>query len=65
VNKETGQWGTGYDLASDLARGPMTTETAATPVEMFTISISQVDAAHGILAMEWGTFRWTTPIKVR
>ena len=44
---------------------PMTTETLATPVEKFTISITGADARHGTLAMEWGPFRWTAPIVVR
>ncbi len=43
----------------------MTTETLATPVEQFTISIDASDARHGTLAMAWGPFRWTAPIEVR
>jgi hypothetical protein len=65
VNKETGQWGTGYDASHDLARAPMTTEARKDTVEKFTISIAPTDATHGVLAMEWGTFRWTAPIVVR
>jgi hypothetical protein len=65
VNKQTGQWGTGYDGSRDLARAPMTTETLTTPVEKFTISVVGTDARRGTLAMEWGNFRWTAPIVVR
>ena len=64
VNKQTGQWGTGYNKSFDLARKPMTSGTPATSVERFTISISPTDSRHGTLAMEWGTFRWTAPIEV-
>ena len=64
VNKQTGQWGTGYDKSFDLARKPMTAETRTTPVEKFTISISPTDSRRGTLAMEWGTLRWTAPIEV-
>ena len=64
VNKQTGQWGTGYNGSFDLARGPMRTETLSTPVEKFTISILPIDARSGTLVMEWGTFRWTAPIMV-
>ena len=64
VNKQTGQWGTGYDRSLDLGRAPMTTETLATPVEKFTISIVTADAHHGTLRMEWGPFRWTAPVVV-
>ncbi len=65
VNKQTGQWGTDYDALYDLGSTPMHTETVDTPVEKFTISILPVDARHGTLVMEWGTFRWTAPIAVK
>jgi hypothetical protein len=65
VNKQSGQWGTSYNGALNLAKAPMKTETLSTPVEEFTISIVPSSAGHGTLAMEWGTFRWTAPIVVR
>ena len=65
VNRQTGQWGTAYGAAHDLARVPMTTDTLATPVEQFTISIEAGDGRRGTLAMAWGPFRWTAPIEVR
>ena len=65
VNRQTGQWGTGYDPARDLGRASMTAETRATSVEAFTISIVPKDDRTGTLAMEWGPFRWTAPIVVR
>jgi hypothetical protein len=64
VNKQTGQWGTGYNGSLDLGMAPMATETLTTPVEQFTISIGSTDTSHGTLVMEWGTFRWTAPIVV-
>ena len=65
VNKQTGQWGTGYDGSRDLGMAHMTTDSLPTPVEKFTISITGADAHHGTLAMEWGPFRWTAPIVVQ
>ena len=65
LNKQTGQWGTEYDGAQDLFMTRMKTETLTTPVEMFTISIVPADARHGSLALEWGPFRWTSPIVVQ
>jgi hypothetical protein len=47
VNRQTGQWGTGYDPAQNLGRGSMATETLAPPVEQFTISIDSSDARRG------------------
>jgi Protein of unknown function (DUF2911) len=65
VNRQTGQWGTRYNAAHDLGRAPLTAETAAAPVERFTISITPADSRRGTLAMAWGPFRWTAPIEVR
>ena len=64
VNKQTGQWGTGYNSAYDLGKAPMATDAPAAPVEKFSISIVSTDPHHGTLVMEWGTFRWTAPIVV-
>jgi hypothetical protein len=43
----------------------MQSDSVATPVDKFTISIEGSDARHGTLAMTWGTFRWTAPIVVQ
>jgi hypothetical protein len=65
VNRQSGQWGTGYDPARDLGRGSMTAETVTAPVEQFTISIDSTDARRGRLVVAWGAFRWVAPIEVR
>ena len=65
VNRQTGQWGTGYNPAHDLGRAPMVTSAAEAPVDKFTISVQPVDATRGSLTMEWGTFRWTAPIRLQ
>ena len=62
VNKETGQWGTGYNGTLNLGKVPMQAETVTVPVDKFTISIVPSDARHGSLVMEWGTFKWIAPI---
>ncbi len=64
VNKQTGQWGTVYDEAQDLARIPMTRETLDTPVERFTIAIEETDGG-GMLRLSWDTLRFSVPIRVR
>ena len=60
INRETGQWGTGYKSGHDIARVPMQVDTLDAPVERFTI---RVDSASTRLVMEWGTFRWSAPIE--
>jgi hypothetical protein len=64
VNKQIGQWGTEYHQSSDLGRATLDARTVATSVEKFTISIAPTDVRHGVLVLEWGTFRWTAPIVV-
>ncbi len=66
VNKQTGQWGTGYNRSYDLGKAKMITDSLNTPVEAFTISILPGnDTHHGMLVMEWGLFRWTAAIEVQ
>ncbi len=65
VNKQTGQWGTGYNSAHDLGRVPLATDSSTTPVDAFTISIRPEGAARGALVMEWGDFTWSAPIVVQ
>jgi hypothetical protein len=64
VNRQSGQWGTEYGRAHDLGRSPLTANSGDTTVERFTISIEPTGAGRGILALAWGTFRWTAPIVV-
>ncbi len=65
VNRQTGQWGTGYGPAHDIGRTALATETLAAPAETFTIAVEPKDQRSGSLVMEWGPFRWTAPIAVR
>jgi hypothetical protein len=62
VNRQTGQWGTGYGRAYDIGRTPLAAAAPAAPVEEFTISIEPKDRHSGVLALAWGPFQWTTPI---
>ena len=59
INRETGQWGTGYNPRHDIGRVAMRVDTLASPIEQFTI---RVDTLSDRLIMEWGTFRWSAPI---
>jgi hypothetical protein len=65
VNKQTGQWGTEYNGSLNLGMARISTQALSSPVEAFTISIAPNDTQHGTLIMEWGSFRWTAPIKVQ
>ena len=65
VNRQTGQWGTGYSRAQDLGTAAMKSDSVTPPVEKFTITIEPRDGTHGSLVMAWGSFRWTAPIVVQ
>lgn len=58
-NKQTGQWGTVYNQAQDLARIPMNVERLTTPVEQFTIAIEA-----GRLSLSWANTRAWVPITI-
>lgn len=64
VNRQTGQWGTGYGAEHDLGRVSMRSDSAATPTEQFTIAIEPAGNTRGTLLMAWGSFRWSVPIEV-
>jgi hypothetical protein len=63
INKQTGQWGTEYSQAQDLARIPMTVGPAKAPVEQLTISID--DQPKGAtLRVEWGAVSATVNFSI-
>lgn len=58
INKQTGQWGTEYNEAQDLARVDMTTKALAAPVDQFTIKIE-----GGQLKLAWELTEVSVAIK--
>jgi hypothetical protein len=64
VNKQTGQWGTVYDEAQDLARIDTQTCRGKDMVEQFTISFDKKNADTADLVLAWETTRVAVPIKV-
>jgi hypothetical protein len=62
INKQTGQWGTLYDAAQDLARVDLTTETLAEPLERFTIEI-EPRGAEATLRMSWDKTRASVQVR--
>ncbi len=64
INKQTGQWGTEYDQAQDLARVDLKKETLKTPVETFAISFAPLKGESGAnLILEWENTRLSVPVK--
>jgi hypothetical protein len=61
INKQTGQWGTQYDPAQDLARVPMQARPLASPVEPFTIVVEPTSENAGIIRFQWGAQELTVP----
>ena len=68
INSETGQWGTAHKADRDLFQLDMATSTLPSPVERFTISITQArpdQNGGGTLNLEWDTTRASIPFTVR
>jgi hypothetical protein len=63
INRESGQWGTSYRAARDLARRPMVVDSLSDNVERFTIRMAPEPAGTARLIIEWGRFRWSAPIR--
>ena len=67
INGQSGQWGTEYDAARDVARRPLTVDSVSQNVEKFTIRVDSSGTQSGHpstarLIMEWGNFRWSAPL---
>ena len=65
VNKQTGQWGTQYDQAQDLARVDLKVGATAAPVEQFTITLAGTGASAGLITREWENTKLTIPFTVK
>jgi hypothetical protein len=57
INRQTGQWGTEYDQAQDLARIPMQVERLPQPVEQFTIDLAPGSGNAFDLGLRWENTR--------
>jgi hypothetical protein len=53
INKQTGQWGTEYSQAQDLARVDMKVTQRPSGLELFTISFDKTGGTSGALKLEW------------
>ena len=67
INRNTGQWGTEYDAARDLARVPLRARTDAPSMESLQIAFvpAAEGPARGVLSIAWGTLALTTDWVVR
>jgi hypothetical protein len=64
ISRQTGQWGTEYDSAHDLARVPMRTRNLQSAVESFTM-IVEPRGRGGILRLQWDTIEAYAEFAVR
>lgn len=64
VNRQTGQWGTVYDAAQDLARIPLAMSALTEYVERFTIVVEPVGPGAGVLRLRWTDTELSVPISV-
>jgi hypothetical protein len=64
INKQTGQWGTEYDQAQDLARIPMQVGRTPAPVEQFTIAMEPGGGNILNLVLTWENTRASVPMEL-
>jgi hypothetical protein len=64
INKQTGQWGTIYDPAQDLARIEMRDEAPLTREEQFTISLEPMEPG-AVLRLKWDDREAWVPIEIK
>ena len=64
INKQTGQWGTEYDQAQDLARVDLTKKALSAPVDQLTIAI-EPSGDGGVLKISWETTELSVPFTVK
>jgi hypothetical protein len=72
VNRQTGQWGTDYNAAQDLARVPLRSRTLAESLDSFTIWLvpdavaagQPPEAASGVLRFAWERLELSVPWRV-
>jgi hypothetical protein len=65
VNKQVGQWGTGYNPANDVGRVQMTLANTPEHVEDFTITIRSLGGPRGAIDLAWGDKVATATFQVR
>jgi len=58
INKQTGQWGTEYNEAQDLARVDLVSKALTAPVDQFTIKIE-----GGQIKLAWELTELSVPVK--
>jgi Protein of unknown function (DUF2911) len=63
INKQTGQWGTIYQEAQDLARIDMKKSSLPQPVEQFTISFDKKGENTADLNLDWEKTRVSVTLK--
>ena len=61
VNKQTGQWGTQYDVTQDIGRVALQVTAALSHVEEFTIVVKALTGTRGAIEMSWGSNVLTVP----
>ena len=63
INKQTGQWGTNYDPAQDLARVDMKVAAPPSNVEQFTMSFEKTGGDSAVLHLDWENLRGSVDVK--
>lgn len=63
INRQTGQWGTDYKEAQDLARVDMKASKLNQPMEKFTISFEKAGQGAATMNLDWENTRASVDVK--
>lgn len=64
VNRQTGQWGTGYTASQDIGRVPMPLADAPAFVETMTIAVRALGPTRGAIELSWGDKIASVPFSI-
>jgi len=64
VNRQTGQWGTEYDVTRDLTRLDLARSRLPQPVEQFSIAVLP-RRRGGLLRMQWENTEYSIPFRLK
>ncbi len=65
INKQTGQWGTVYDMGKDLGRVKMAMSVPSSAVERLKYTLSGIGTAAGKLEISWEKHTGSVPVSVK
>jgi len=65
INKQTGQWGTVYNIKLDVARIPLKKKTLAHAAEKFILTLERTSEKSGVMKLAWEKTQLSVDFKIK